>query len=572
MAAAPDDITGLTARLRGIDGRNYGAYKTLAGVWRLDNCDLRIDHVQGDPFASPSRVTLLVDARTAVLPDWAVSTPRRRVSTADFLLRRLVIVARDLSRHRGSGGSGVISVIQPGQEVLERSAMIVRADGRVEARVRIGLPASGRRVLSREALALLLDDLLDLVEHALRADTLDQGALRRQVYSVEDQQALRDQLEARGLVAFVADGAILPRHSGVDPRPMSGDVVAFTAPATLAVVLETPHAGPLRGMGLREGLSLIVGGGYHGKSTLLRALELGVYDHIPGDGRAAVVARGDAVKVRAEDGRAVSALDISLFIGELPGGIDTRTFTTRDASGSTSQAAAIEEARAVGCQLLLIDEDTSATNLLVRDDVMAALVGADKEPITPLVSRIAHLRESGCSLIVVIGGTSDYFSQADTVVWMDQWRAVDATGAAHALVDAAPAQAAASVRTARAQPPRERATPWRLPADAIDLHDDKGRLRVRADDVRRLDLGRGEVDLRAIGQLVAPGQALAAGLALGLVRAALAAGAVDVRAAVETAAQRLNADGLDALSATPRGDLVRPRRYEIAAILGRLRA
>lgn len=563
MVEPPDDLAELSALLRSIDGRSYGAYKRLARLWRLDTCDLRVDRVQGDPFAAPSSVSLLVDPATAALPPWALSTLERRISTADFLLRRLILVARDIARPRGSGRSGRIDVTPPLQEVLARSSVQVAQDGAVEARLRVGLPASGRRVLGHEAAALLMDDLPDVVEDALRADTLDLSALERHIHTVEDQQALRGQLAGRKLVAFIADGAVLPRASGVDPGPMTRGAVPTVAPTSLAVSLTTPHSGSLRGLGIPEGLTLVVGGGYHGKSTLLKAIELGVYDHIPDDGRERVVTRSDAVKVRAEDGRAVTGLDISAFIGALPGGGDTTCFSTIDASGSTSQAAAIVEARAIGSQLLLIDEDTSATNLLIRDARMAALVGADKEPITPLIRRITGLRAAGCSLILVVGGTGDYFAQADTVIWMDHWRAADATEAAQAL---------AADEAASDDPPRlPRVIPWQCAHSRIQLRDHKGRLRVRTDEVRRLTLGDAAVDLRALEQLVDPGQARAAGLALALVADALRSGAPDVKAALDLVAERLHQGGLDALSAQPRGDLATPRPYEIAAILARLR-
>lgn len=71
-------------------------------------------------------------------------------------------------------------------------------------------------------------------------------------------------------------------------------------------------------MGIPEGVTLIVGGGFHGKSTLLQALERGVYHHIAGDGREMVITRQDAVKVRAEDGRNIEKVNISAFINNLP--------------------------------------------------------------------------------------------------------------------------------------------------------------------------------------------------------------------------------------------------------------
>ena len=163
----------------------------------------------------------------------------------------------------------------------------------------------------------------------------------------EDQQYIRDHLKEQGLVAFVADASILPRESGVSGRPMK-DAVKFTAPESMKVSFVLPHAGKIQGMGIKKGITLIVGGGYHGKSTLLKALELGVYNHIAGDGREYVITDDTAMKIRAEDGRSIKKVDISMFINDLPNGKDTSAFRTEDASGSTSQAANVVEAMEAG--------------------------------------------------------------------------------------------------------------------------------------------------------------------------------------------------------------------------------
>lgn len=138
----------------------------------------------------------------------------------------------------------------------------------------------------------------------------------------------------------------------------------------MEISIDLPFGNSIRGMGIPEGVTLIIGGGYHGKSTLLQALEQGVYNHVKGDGREYVITRADALKLRAEDGRAVSHLDLSLFIHDLPNGKDTHCFSTEDASGSTSQAAGVLEGMEAETSCFLIDEDTSATNFLVRDAFM----------------------------------------------------------------------------------------------------------------------------------------------------------------------------------------------------------
>jgi predicted ABC-class ATPase len=394
-----DDLRRVIER---IDGRGYKAYRDLRGAWDLGDATLHVDHVQGDPFAAPSKLRVRVPLGEAGLAPDLLDGRARRMALCDYLARRVRDAIRRLGgASRGSGKSGRIEVDAGGQEVLERSAVVL---GRafVEVRLLAGLPAAGRRVLGRQALALLREDVPGVARAGLRADALDDSDLYGFVECVENQEAIRAQLDAKGLVAFVGDGSILPRESGASDRPLSGDaVVPFESPASLRVTLPVPFpvAGPggpreaLTGMGIPKGVTLIVGGGYHGKSTLLKALERGVHPHVPGDGREWVVTAPGAVKVRAEDGRRVERVDIHAFIDALPGGRSTRAFSSDDASGSTSQAANIVEAIEAGASALLLDEDTSATNFMVRDARMQALVHKQHEPITPFLDRVAELRD-----------------------------------------------------------------------------------------------------------------------------------------------------------------------------------
>ncbi|MDH4017495.1 MAG: ABC-ATPase domain-containing protein, partial [Actinomycetota bacterium] len=383
MKSRPD----LTSLLHRLDGRSYKAYKDLRGEWRLDGVTLFVDRVQGDPFAAPSRVRLRVSLDDAGIPAELHASPVRAVALRDALARAVAdAIALRSGERRGSGKSGLVSIDDGRQTVLERSAVVL-GDGFVEARLEIGLPAAGRRILGREAEALLCDTLPALVDAGLRWDALPQRSIRSFVACIENQEHLRGQLEARGLVAFVANGALLPRRAGDSDLPMrESDCVAFESPPSLEVELELlhPEGGDvddppttIRGMGVPRGVTLIVGGGYHGKSTLLQAIERCVHPHVPGDGREYVVAAPDLVKVRADDGRPVTGVDLRPFIGSLPaagpsGARSTECFTTSDASGSTSQAASIIEAIEAGATGLLLDEDTCATNFMLRDARMQA--------------------------------------------------------------------------------------------------------------------------------------------------------------------------------------------------------
>ena len=361
----------LKSLLSRIDHRGYPAYKDTKGQYRFPGYVLSIDHVQGDPFASPSKVSVLVSGKTAGFPQELYCGKCQRIALQDELLRQFGRRAERFAfKAKGSGKSGLISVSRCGQEVLERTACQIQPEnGNILLRMEIGFPANGRTINARELEKILFDFVPECVKASLFYKNLDAKRLRRIVDLAEDQEYIRKELPKRGLCAFVANGSVLPRESGISSRPMR-DGIAFQSPTEQEVTLELPHKGKITGMGIRKGITLIVGGGYHGKSTLLKALELGVYNHIAGDGREYVITDATAVKLRAEDGRSIQKTDISMFINDLPNGKDTTSFCTEDASGSTSQAANVIEGLEAGTSLFLIDEDTSATNFMIRDELM----------------------------------------------------------------------------------------------------------------------------------------------------------------------------------------------------------
>jgi predicted ABC-class ATPase len=469
----------------------------------------------------------------------------------------------------GSGNSGLIAIDAGGQQVLERSAIAIAPDW-VEARVELGLPAAGRRVRGRQAETLLLDTLPALVEDALRWDATDCERVTELVESVELQESIRDQLAAHGLVAFVGNGARLPRESGASDLPMAAaDCVPFVSSASLEVEIDGQ-----RGMGIPQGVTLIVGGGYHGKSTLLRALERGVHPHVPGDGRERVVSAPDLVKIRAEDGRSVAGVDIHSFVRELPGASnDTHCFSSADASGSTSQAANIVEALEASASGILLDEDTSATNFMVRDARMQALVERAAEPITPFVDRVTELwQRLGVSTVLVMGGCGDYFDAADTVIRLRDYVAEDATGPAKQI---ALDQPTARMRDAIAPLSRPRArTPL---ARSFDASRGRHAVKIVAKARDALEYGDLRVDLRGLEQLVDTSQTRALGHAIHWIAQELEREARPLPALLDALAAFLDREGLDPLDPYHRseqhpGNLARPRRYEIAAAINRMRS
>ncbi len=560
----------LQATLRRIDGRGYRAYKDLRGEYRFDDFTLFIDHVQGDPFAAPSRIAIAVDATLAGLPEHLVQPRPRRIATEDYLTRRVSAeIGRVCQGGRGSGKSGRVEIDRPHQEVLERTSCLID-EGAIEIRLTAGLPAAGRRVLGREAAALFCDELPELVRRTLLAQAHDLDAMRLHADVVEDQAALRDQLAERALVAFVADGAILPRSSGVDDRPLQRSAVPFgPAPDTLAVEVDLPNAGRVRGLGIGRGVTLIVGGGYHGKSTLLEALARGIYDHIPGDGRERVVTANETVCVRAEDGRRVERVGIDAFITDLPNGVDTRSFSTDRGSGSTSQAAAIMEALETGASALLIDEDTSASNFLVRDHRMQRLVPPDKEPIRPFVDRVRQLADGlQVSTVMVLGGSSDYFEAADRVIHMDAYVPHD-VGAAVAqimadLPSARTPSAAGEITVRHRAPHRAGMNPQsrRKP----------GRNRVKALDTRAIRLGDQEIDISLLAQIVDRSQTRALADALVYTHDELVDGRRTLREIADELRVLIANKGVCGYAARRHGDRAQIRALDVTAAINRLRS
>lgn len=611
----------LTSHLHAIDGRSYAAYKAIVGRYRSPlGWVLYIDRIQPDPYAPPTAIRVVLplaltgadarltrddarltgtdahltetdshltgaDARPtgtnasltgATEPLTGTAEPlttssTRAVALRDYLARTL----RELLKGQA------ISIAPAGQEILERSSVNLHETWQddfstpafnapgpyLELRLRWSLPAFGREIAGRQAARNLNLDLaraiasLDLRESELGAEAW------KHCQVAEDHAALQEILVERGWVAFLADGANLARRSGVSQLPLEGGV-PLTAPETLAQTVQLPHAGVVRGTAIPAGVTVIAGGGYHGKSTLLNAIARGIYPHIPGDGRELVATVPEAMAVRAADGRAVTGVDLRPFISHLPGrDADPAQFTTANASGSTSQAASIMESLELWGQpaqaALLLDEDTCATNLLIRDQRMRALVSSEREPITPLVDRIRALhRERGISTLIVMGGSGDYLDVADQVLIMDSYRLVDATAQARQVCDSQP-----RVDTSLPDFP--------LPAQRLPQSPEakrRGPSRTRALGTQRLVLDRHEVDVADVSGLVDEGQALAVAWALRALLERHFDGRTSLSQALAQVAKRLDDVGLDALGETHPAFLVRPRLVDVGAAVNRLRS
>lgn len=555
----------LRNKLKSIDHRGYPAYKELKGQYDFKDYVLSIDHVQGDPFASPSRLSVLVKTAKAGFPKDFYDTHVKRVTLQDHLTR---LFAGEISggsfQAKGSGKSGLLAVSRCGQQVLERTALQVK-DGSLILRFEAGFPANGRTINARELEKMLFDILPKCVQKSLYYANIDRSRLKQSICLCEDQQYIREKLTELSLCAFVANGSILPRESGISERPMKG-AVAFKSPRSLEVTLELPNKGPVTGMGIPRGITLFVGGGYHGKSTILQALQNGVYNHIAGDGREYVITDATAVKLRAEDGRSIANVDISPFIKDLPNKKDTAHFSTEDASGSTSQAANLMEGILSGSRLFLIDEDTSATNFMIRDQLMQEVISGKEEPITPFISRVRSLyRDLGISSVIVAGSSGSYFHVADTVIQMKEYVPIDITDRAKEAARGYPA-----VNDGEEKFPSF--LEHRCPKPDMALRRDD-RIKLKTMGTSELLLARESVELRYLEQLKDQEQTAALAWILKYVQLKLLDGRTDLKQIGDILEQRIDQQGLEGLF--ERGDisvsLARPRKQEILACINRYR-
>ena len=560
----------LNQTLSRIDGKGYKAYKDLQGSYEFEEegYTLHIDYVQGDPFAAPSRVRVQLTQDNAGFPQHTFENKSREVATRDFITRCFDEAIGRYSRgSRGSGKSGRVGIDRPGQEILERTSAFIDTQY-IEVRFTVGLPAFGRKIAGRQAQSLFFEEIPALVNDALIYDHIDKKALEKHYKTSEDTDAARNILRDSGLVAFIADQSVLPRKSGIDPRPMPRqEVIPFQSPQSTRWELDLPNQGTVRGMGIPRGITLIVGGGFHGKSTLLNAIEQGIYNHIPGDGRELVVSEPAAVKIRSEDGRRIEKVDISPFINNLPLGKTTTDFSTDDASGSTSQAANIVEAIETQARMLMIDEDTSATNFMIRDQRMQQLIHKNEEPITPFIDKVRQLyQDLGISTILVMGGSGDYFEVADQVIGMNNYRPEDLTDQAKSII-----QQFQSKRAAEGGEHFGQVRPRAPLSQSIQPGKGKKPKKIKTLHKQAIQFGTFTIDLSSVEQLTDASQTNAIGEALEYARKYM-----DGRRSLSQILDQIFTDieekGLNAIGNPKSGNYAMFRRFELAAALNRLRS
>ncbi|MDR0517142.1 MAG: ABC-ATPase domain-containing protein [Fibromonadaceae bacterium] len=400
----------LHQRLLKINGKPYGVYKSLQGqFFGFGDFTLKFTHIQGDPHAQHSRIMLSAKMNSLGFPEELHNSKEKEIALADFLLRQFTENAEN------------ISIVKAHCQIMQRNSLCVE-NGIVRVLASINLPGEFRRIEGEKASELLIGTLSGWITAAMYWNNLDKEKCKAHLQCMANRNFLLSQIKEKNFAAFVPNGAILPRESG-DSEAALPNAVPFASPPELQVNLSLPSGEQIAGMGIPKGITVIAGGGFHGKSTLLHALEEAVYPHAPGDGRELIVIDESAVPIKTEEGRVVNGTNISPLVKELPLQGSTEKFTTKNASGSTSQAANLLEALELGASTILIDEDASAVNFLIRDLRMRELISSEREPLIPLSDRIREFASSGINFIIVVGACGDYLSLADTVIAFTEYKA-----------------------------------------------------------------------------------------------------------------------------------------------------
>lgn len=557
----------LKKQLSSLNNKSYGLYKTISGKYLFKDYVLSIDHIQGDPFASPSSIRIIITQNVARFPSELFNKKYKKIALEDYITRLFYNnIFRIASKGSGSGKSGLMLISKCDQEVIERTCVLINEE-EIQVRFKVGFPARGRSILSSELEKILFEYIPKIIDNSLKYDNLDKNKIKSVIDLSEDQNYIRSKLQELNLVAFVANGSILPRESGISNKPLKNSI-KFKSPSNLQVELNLPNRGKIIGMGIKKGITLIVGGGYHGKSTLLKALELGVYNHIIGDGREYVITDDSAIKIKSEDGRSIKDTDISLFINNLPNSKDTKKFNSENASGSTSQAANIIEGIESDTSLFLIDEDTSATNFMIRDRLMQRLVNKDKEPITPFIHVVKDLyTQLDISTILVVGSCGDYFNVADCVIQMDEYEVTDVTSIAKDI-----SSNFISEERQNSQNHISIDFDRKIKKGTISA-DYKGNVKIKSIGTDSLCINKDIIDLKSLEQIVDPEQIDALGYIMKLAEDKIINNNKTLQEIVTDVLDFINKNGLISISSTSYGNgtLSMPRKQEIISCFNRYR-
>ena len=549
--------------IQDINGESYKSYKSIEGEFLFNDYIFYVDHVQDDAFSSPSKMRVKIAQSAALFPDDTYFNRSREVALRDFITRRFYESIRTYSKADIElKESGSISIENPGQEILERSTAFID-QSYVEIRFTLRLPYSGNNVEGNLAEDILFNKLPKIINNSLLFENLDKEALYQHIKTYEDADFLRNELENLRLIAFVAEGSILPRRSDGSTLPIEMDrAVPFVSPNNLKMDVELPNKGQITGMGLPRGITLIVGESGQGKSTLLNALELGIYNHIPGDGREYAVSNPNSVKIRAEEDRNIENVDISAFVSNHSSGKNIHSFSSENAGDYVSQAANVTEAIEIGADVLLIDEDTSASNFLIPEQSSSEGNAEINETITPFVDQARNLYSGYMvSSILVIDGPGNYFDIADFVIRMTNYEAQDITLETKKMAD-------------KNRIPRNDiyfgTIPERIPlVESLDPGNGIQSIEISPKAINYIEFGSSLIDLSFIEQVVSINQMKAICKAI-MYSKKYMDGRKSFRQLTSLVMLDIERSGLDVLNPSLSGEYAEFRKIELAAVFNRI--
>lgn len=559
--------------LAGLDGQPFSEYQQLVGDFDFSRYVIkcsRIDLNSSDALAPV--FSIRIPQTIAEIPEYLFDTPVRRTAMEDLLLRRLAdhIGAVANYDHNGIARRHIHSAA-PNQKILPRNALLLTSEY-IEVYVRITLPTQqviveGEPVVSIDgdmAQHIFFDDLPEIVSNSLLYCNIDAAEADRFVNNMEDADHLRQHLAASGQVSYLAEGAMISRMAGSD-LPDYENLLPMEMDEELIEEVDVPHAGTVRGMGVPTGLTLVLGESDSGRVELMNAIAQGIYNHIPGDGRERIVTVADAVNIRSEVGRPIQQVDISAFAEEFPDGSNPASCSTVSAGAFTSQAASTVEALEAGARVLLYDEHSSSSTFLSSDTRVTPLLGKSSRNTLAAIAR-RMVDELGISMVVAGSSlVAEFIPIADKILKVENFRISDITEEAKALEIAVPEAAGETVNLG-SMLSRAR---WAMPS-SIDPSIGREDLVILAEDADFLQFGRSLVDLDGVSQLADADQTRAIGFVLYYAKLRYMDEGYSIREILDLVDRDLSNEGLNTLVRELRGDLARPRRYEVAATLNRL--
>lgn len=550
--------------LSAINGAAATEYSRLVGDFDFSRYVLKINSLD-QVEQGGNLLVVRVPQILAGFPPHLFNTPVRRTALEDFLTRRLVAEIDRLSRYDAKGISRRrLTIAVPGQKILPRTSLLA-AEEYLEARITVHLPLAGGLVDSVGAQEIFFEDLSDVVNRSLIYCNLDDAELEEFVDLMEDVDQIRQILPTRGLVAFLAEGSLLSRLGNTD-YPGHDELRPLFVDESLSMEMDTPNGGTVRGVGIPQGITLILGDAYSGRSDILSGIAHGIYNHIPGDGRERCVTVPDAVQVAAEVGRSIQRVDLSFFLGALPGEENTSLYSRIDADPSAAQAAQVIESLEVGARVLLFDESSSSSAFLTRDARLDPVMPITEQHIQPLSVRARQLVDDLGVSLVVAGSSSvaEFISVADQIYRVEGGKLEDITEACKAIE--IQSQDVPAYQDVARLVERSR---WVVPS-SLDPSSGKEDQHVEALARDLLEFGRSTIDLQGVKQLADIYQTETIGRILYYAKIHYLDERRPIRELLDLVDRDLSTEGLECLSRDLRGDFARPRRYEIAAALNRL--